>query len=200
MAEEPIFRIISVVIFVTIVCVGLYHRVKAARHQEDLLSHREEGLLIMVLVRTFGFSAWIGFLLYMINPQLMAWSTLLLPYWLRWTGVGFGIVVLPLISWMFISLGKNVTDTVATRKKHSLVISGPYRWIRHPMYSFTFLALIGFSLLSANWFIGVTGLLAFILLVVRTPLEEKKLIEKFGDEYREYMKDTNRFLPRLFKV
>ena len=42
------------------------------------------------------------------------------------------------------------------------------------------------------------GVLAFILMAIRTPKEEANLIEKFGDEYREYMKRTGRFLPKLF--
>ena len=199
MADELTFRIITIVLFLTIVAIGIYHRIKAVRPREDTISQRQEGILIMVLLRSFGFLTWIGLLLYMINPELMAWSELSLPYWLRWVGAGFGIIALPLIYWMFISLGKNVTDTVAIRKGHNLVTRGPYHWVRHPMYSFSFLALIGFSLLSANWFIGVMGILALILLVLRTPLEEKKLIEKFGENYCEYIKRTNRFLPRLIK-
>ena len=199
MEEELIFRVITIVIFLTVVAIGIYHRIKAAKPREDKIFHSQEGILIMVLLRFFGFLTWIALLLYMINPQLMTWSMLSLPYWLRWLGAGFSIVALPLICWMFISLDKNVTDTVAIRKGHNLVTSGPYHWIRHPMYSFSFLALIGFFLLSAIWFIGLTGILALILLVVRTPLEEKKLIEKFGEEYREYIKVTNRFLPRIIK-
>ena len=151
----------------------------------------------MILLRLFGFSAWIGLLIYMVNPRWMAWSTLSLPFRLRWVGAGLGIIAVPLIYWMFSSLGKNVTDTVAISKEHSLVTHGPYRWVRHPMYSLSVLAFMGFSLLSANWFIGLTGILALTLMVVRTPIEEAKLIEEFGNEYREYMKCTGRFLPRL---
>jgi protein-S-isoprenylcysteine O-methyltransferase Ste14 len=98
---------------------------------------------------------------------------------------------------MFSSLGRNITDTVAIRKEHTLVTHGPYRWIRHPLYSFGFLLFVGFTLLTANWFIGLTGVCALTLLALRTPIEEAKLIEQFGDAYREYMKRTGRFLPRL---
>ncbi|MDA2930723.1 hypothetical protein MYX84_12400 [Acidobacteria bacterium AH-259-O06] len=56
-----------------------------------------------------------------------------------------------------------------------------------------------FSLLLANWFILLMSIPAFILLAIRTPIEEAKLIEKFGDEYREYMKCTGRFVPRLLR-
>lgn len=149
----------------------------------------------MILLRLFGFSMWIGLLIYMINPRWMAWSALAIPYWFRWIGAGLVATALPLMYWMFSSLGKNVTDTVAIRAEHSLVTDGPYRWVRHPMYSFSFLMVTGFSLLSANWFIGLAAILGLPLLVVRTRTEEEKLIERFGNEYREYMQRTGRFWP-----
>lgn len=198
MDNELTFRLVTIVLFIAVVGTGVYHRVRAARSGERI-SRREEGLPIMILLRLFGFSAWIGLVIYMVNPLWMVWSTLSLPSWWRWVGVGCGIVAVPLTYWMFSSLGKNVTDTVAIRKEHSLATYGPYRWVRHPMYSITFLAVVGFSLLSANWFVGLPGIVALALIVVRTPIEERKLIEEFGDEYREYMKRTGRFFPRLMR-
>lgn len=198
MDNELTFRVVTIVLFIVVVVIGLYYRLRAAQSGEKI-SRREEGLPTMILLRFFGFSAWIGLLIYMLNPRWMLWSTFSLPGWLRWTGAGFGIVTVPLIYWMFSSLGKNVTDTVVIRKEHSLVTHGPYRWVRHPMYSITFLAVVGFGLLSANWFVGLTGIVAVVLLVVRTPVEEGKLIGKFGDEYRQYMKHTGRFFPHLVR-
>jgi protein-S-isoprenylcysteine O-methyltransferase Ste14 len=103
----------------------------------------------------------------------------------------------PLFYWLFSSLGNNITPTVAIRKDHDLVTSGPYRWVRHPLYSVGFLAFGAFSLLAANWFIFALLILAFIVLMQRTPIEERRLIEHFGDAYREYMQRTGRYLPRL---
>ena len=102
-----------------------------------------------------------------------------------------------LISWVLRSLGKNLTDTVVTRAEHTLVTTGPYRWVRHPFYSAAFLFLVAGSLVSANWGLAVAGGLACVLLVIRTRTEEAKLIERFGDEYLAYMQRTGRFLPRL---
>ena len=56
---------------------------------------------------------------------------------------------------------------------------------------------IAFGVIADNWFIAVLGILAFVAMVIRTPKEEANLIEKFGDEYRDYMKRTGRFLPKL---
>ncbi len=51
--------------------------------------------------------------------------------------------------------------------------------------------------LAANWFMGLASLSALLMLLVRLPKEEAKLIERFGDEYREYMRRTGSFFPRL---
>ncbi len=93
-------------------------------------------------------------------------------------------------------MGKNLTDTVHVRADATLVTSGPYRWVRHPYYVSTALLIASVTLLTANWFIGLSGLVCLALLVLRTPKEEQKLIERFGDDYRRYMETTGRFLPR----
>ena len=102
-----------------------------------------------------------------------------------------------LLVWTFRCLGKNLTDTVVTRQKHTLVTHGPYRWVRHPFYSSAVLVISGNSLAAANWFFFVAGCLMFLLLVIRTRKEEQNLIARFGDDYRNYMQRTGRFVPRL---
>ena len=62
-----------------------------------------------------------------------------------------------LLFWTFHSLGKNLTDTVVTRREHSLVTHGPYRWVRHPFYVVLFLWVLSFSLLTANWLLALVG-------------------------------------------
>ena len=190
------FRIVTIALFALLAGTGIYHRVRAAKAADEI-SRKEEGLPVMVLLRVFGLSMWLGLIVYMINPQWMAWSAWSAPEWLRWMGAASVLVSIPLIYWMFHSLGKNVTDTVAIREEHKLVTEGPYRYIRHPMYSFSMLSFIGFSLLTANWFIGLAGGLALVMLAIRTPLEEAKLEEKFGKAYREYSARTGRFFPKL---
>jgi protein-S-isoprenylcysteine O-methyltransferase Ste14 len=86
---------------------------------------------------------------------------------------------------------------VVTRKEHTLVTTGPYRWIRHPFYTSAALAILGNSLAAANWFIFSAGSLVFVLMAIRVRKEEENLIARFGDDYRNYMQRTGRFLPRL---
>ena len=103
----------------------------------------------------------------------------------------------PLLFWTFHSLGKNLTDTVVTRREHTLVTHGPYRWVRHPFYDVVFLWILSMSLLIANWLMALLGFSAFAMMVARTRIEEEKLIERFGDEYRAYISRTGKFLPHL---
>lgn len=74
---------------------------------------------------------------------------------------------------------------------------GPYRWVRHPLYSVGFLSFLGFFLLSNSWVILLGLLLTIPFLILRTPQEEERLIERYGDQYRAYMQRTGKFLPKL---
>ncbi len=117
--------------------------------------------------------------------------------WLRWAGAGAGVLAGGLLIWTVRTLGPNLTDTVVTRKAHSLVTTGPYRWVRHPFYDASGLAILASSVAAANWFLFLTGGLAFILMIGRTRIEERHLLARFGDSYQAYAEQTGRFLPRI---
>ena len=155
-----------------------------------------EGLFILVTLRLVGLVGVVGLITYLVNPASMAWASVPLPVGLRWTGVALALIAGLLLVWMFRTLGGNLTDTVVTRRRHTLVTTGPYRWVRHPLYSSAALVISGNSLVAANWFFFVAGILAFLLLVIRTRREEANLIARFGDDYRQYMQRTGRFVPR----
>jgi protein-S-isoprenylcysteine O-methyltransferase Ste14 len=198
MEYEQTFRFILILGFAVIVPFGMYHRIQSQATGEKL-DRRQEGIFILVTLRPIGIAGMVGLVTYMINPAWMAWSSVALPIGLRWAGVFVGISGGLLLAVTFRTLGKNITDTVVTRAAHTLVTRGPYRWVRHPFYVATALAVLANSLVTANWFLALTGGLCFSLLVLRTRIEEEKLIERFGDNYKEYMKRTGRFLPRLFQ-
>ena len=152
---------------------------------------------MMGIIKLFGLLLWLSPFVYLIAPQWMAWSKIGLPEWARWLGVGLGVASDGLLYWLFSSIGDGISPASATRKEHKLSTSGPYRWVRHPLYTVGTSLFISFGLMADNWFIALLGVLAFIVMAIRTPKEEANLIAKFGDEYREYMKTTGRFLPKL---
>lgn len=195
---ETIFRLIAFATFFVGVGISIYFRHKANLETGETISRKVDGSVLMTIIRFGGLLLWMSPILYLLNPAWMNWSKIGLAEGLRWLGVGLGLLSNFGIYWLFSSLGSNITPTSATRKEHKLVTSGPYRWVRHPLYTIGSMLFVSFGLVADNWFIAALGLLAFIVMAIRTPTEEANLIEKFGDEYREYMKNTGAFLPKLF--
>jgi protein-S-isoprenylcysteine O-methyltransferase Ste14 len=196
--NENFFRILAGVILITGMGISSYFRLKADKETGEKISRKVDGSAMMNFIKIGGLILWLSPFVYLINPSWMAWSRIGLPEWARWLGVGLGLIGVFGVYWLFSSIGSGISPTIATREKHVLSTKGPYKYIRHPLYTFGSSLFISFGMMADNWFIALLGILAFIGMAVRTPKEEANLIEKFGDEYREYMKHTGRFLPKLF--
>ena len=95
-----------------------------------------------------------------------------------------------------LTLGRNYSSTVHISKEQTLIISGPYQYLRHPMYTALITVGIGLGLISTSWYFLLPFILTAIVIIFRIPREEAALIDKFGDEYINYAKSTGRFLPR----
>lgn len=195
--DDNLFRIIGAATVLIGAGISSYHRRKADRSGGEKLSLKEEGLPIVLATRLSGLGLWGAVFAYLLNPAWVAWARIDLPEWARWLGVAMGIASVFGIYWVFSNLGNNVSPTVVTRKNHTLVTSGPYRWVRHPLYAVGFLAYTGFALLAENWFIALMTALGLIFLTIRLPKEEARLIERFGSQYTDYMQRTGRFLPKF---
>ena len=197
MDVEQLFRWIFISIFVISLSISTYYRRKARMSGEVIPRLREGKLALLRLL--LALPVLLVFLAYMINPGWMVWFTASLPVWVRWLGVGLGIVCVILVWWVFISIGSNISETVLTKKDHRLVKNGPYRWVRHPLYSVFGIEFIAFSLISETWLIGVFAVvaIAFLILIV-VPKEEAELVKKFGEEYEEYRRRTGKLLPQIF--
>ena len=196
--NENIFRILAAVILVTGMGISSYYRIKADKATGEKIPRKVDGSVMMSFIKIGGLILWLSPFVYLINPAWMAWSKIGLPEWVRWLGVLIGVLCTLGIYWLFSSIGSGISPTSATRQQHVLSAKGPYRWVRHPLYTIGSSMFISFGMMADNWFIALLGILAFIGMAIRTPKEEANLIEKFGDEYREYMKTTGRFLPKLF--
>ena len=195
--NENIFRILAALILLTGMGISSYFRIKADKQTGEKISRKVDGSVMMNIIKFGGLLLWLSPFVYLINPQWMAWAKIGLPEWVRVLGIGVAIVNDVLLYWLFSSIGSGISPTSATRKEHTLSTSGPYRWVRHPLYTVGAILFISFGMMADNWFIAALGILAFIAMAKRTPQEEANLIEKFGDEYREYMKHTGRFFPKL---
>ena len=195
--NENIFRILAAFILFTGMGISTYFRLKADKETGEKIPRKVDGSAMMNIIKFGGLILWLSPIVYLVNPNLMNWSKIGLPESARWLGVGIGVFCAFGIYWLFSSIGSGISPTSATRKEHKLVTHGIYHWIRHPLYTIGSSFIISFGMMADNWFIAAFGVLAFTLMAVRTPKEEENLIEKFGDEYREYMKHTGRFLPKI---
>ena len=193
---ETIFRILLPVLIISFALHRGYY-VRKHGGEKNTLKKREEGLVSKVagLLGILGFTA---ILLYAIYPTWLSWSSLPLAAWMRWAGVGIALLGFALLQWAQNTLGTNWSDTPRMIQEQSLITSGPYQFIRHPIYT-AFLLILGSTILiSADWLIGLAWIGMTVLEVAsRIGFEENLMLEYFGDPYRQYMKRTGRLLPRI---
>lgn len=197
MTNELLHRLIAAALFLLMAAIGFSFRIKAKK-AGDNTQWKDEGGFMMVALRVFGFGTWIVLLLSLALPGLLYWSRFRLSLTGHMAGALVLVFAIGLIQWLFRAIGPNITDTVGIKENHKLIQSGPYRLVRHPLYTASILIFTGFGLLLSNWLIPLLGIITFALIVIRLPKEEQNLISHFGEAYRKYMKSTPRFFPRLF--
>ena len=116
----------------------------------------------------------------------------------QYGGLGLTIAGIVFREWAVVSLGRFFTVKVMVGADQRLVKCGPYRWLRHPAYTGSILTFVGFAVALGTW---VGSVLALLIggagFFYRVRIEEKALLEAFGDEYRDYMQHTWRFFPGL---
>jgi protein-S-isoprenylcysteine O-methyltransferase Ste14 len=143
------------------------------------------------------FAAFVLALLYALSPFLDV-SHVHLPAAVRWLGLGFSIGGIALFRATHHALGRNWSGKLEIAEGHKLIVAGPYRRVRHPMYTALFCMAFAYSLLSANWIVAAANIAAVTLMyLMRVRDEERMLVDQFGEEYRAYMRRTGRLLPRL---
>jgi protein-S-isoprenylcysteine O-methyltransferase Ste14 len=118
---------------------------------------------------------------------------------LSYLGVAVDVVCLWLFYRTHRDLGQNWSVSLDLRERHTLVTTGVYGVVRHPMYSGFWLMALAQLLLLPNWIAGPAGVIGFgILFFGRVGREEEMMISAFGDEYRSYMRRTSRVIPGIY--
>lgn len=202
MDSELGFRIIFFSVFTSVVVTRVYFRWRAKRTGEPGWSighdaaEREgkSGILLRLLLFFYMLAVVV---LYALNPRWLTLFAVSLPLWSRWLGAGVAVVSLPLLVWVHHALGRQWSANLELRKEHTLITNGPYCSVRHPMYTALLGLSLGIALVSASWPIILLAVATLLLLVARIGKEQTMMIERFGDEYREYMRRTGRLLPRV---
>jgi len=147
------------------------------RFAPDAQAIRHEGRAAFA-VRIVAFFLLIGMLVaYAVNPGWMRRLDFPLPAAAHWVGFGLGLVGLATWAWAQVTLGRQWSAQVQLRGAHQLITSGPYAWVRHPLYAALVGASIAFALVTANWLFVAFGALAIGLLPNRILREEKMMKE-----------------------
>ena len=112
--------------------------------------------------------------------------------------VGLGITVAGLLFavWARVHLGRNWSQTVMIKQEHELITSGPYAWVRHPIYTGILAGFLGSAVATAQ----VRGVLALLLVLGalwgKLRLEERWMGGHFGATYAEYARRVPALVPR----
>jgi protein-S-isoprenylcysteine O-methyltransferase Ste14 len=197
MQNETIFRILLPLLIVGFAAHRGYYVKNHSKPEEATLKKREEGATSK-LAGLLGMLGFIAVITFTINPRWLGFADLSLPIWLRWTGIGIAAFGFALLQWAQVTSANSWSDTPRMMKEQTLITSGPYRSIRHPIYT-AFILILGSTLfISANWLIGLCWLgMTTLEVISRIGFEESLMVEYFGDQYREYMKKTGRLLPKV---
>ncbi len=134
---------------------------------------------------------------YLLTNWLDAYN-LNLSFELRLIGVFlFGFAVF-LHNWTHLELNLNWSPFLEIKKTQELITTGPYKHVRHPMYSAFFLWAFAQGILLSNWVVLIIGVLCIaILYFVRVGDEEKMMLKHFGKKYSNYIKRTGSLLPKF---
>lgn len=191
--DETPFRIaIGVLLF--IMGIGRWMYGRHWWHAAKKTVSRKTGLVFLSLALLPGTSCLV---LYLFSSWLDAFH-IVLPVWLRLVGGAMFVIGDLLYVWTHKTLGRNWSPVLEIMENHTLVTTGPYAYVRHPLYATALVIALGMSLLSANWLLALTWTGGSILVFAcRIPAEEAMMIEEFGARYEEYVRRTGRLFPIL---
>ena len=171
---------------------ALKQTAEASRKEASVQDHGSMGILIGMI--------WLGIAL---NFALAAFFPAAAITWQRTALFSIGVSLILLgVAWRWYAiwiLGSYFTRNVAVSADQKVVQNGPYRYIRHPAYSGTFLTMLGVGLALTNYASLVVLLLCVLLgHLYRVRVEENALIQTVGQPYITYMHHTKRFIPWVF--
>jgi len=136
--------------------------------------------------------------LYIINPVWLSLTFLIVPELLRWLGLFLTIVSIPIVIWVHQTLGRAYSYALETKSDQTLIASGPFSRVRHPLYSAHNIFNLGMILLTLNIPLTIFAILGVPFTYTRMRDEERMMVTRYGSEYEIYMKTTGRIFPKIW--
>ncbi len=163
---------------------------------EYFINIQEGGWLKLALPLGAAILLLLVILLNILVPGWLGWSRINLPNWLRITGTALAPASVLWLWWVFHTLGNRPLETDLLEDSQELITSGPYSWVRHPLYAGGLLFLLSIGFVLEDWLVlafALVGFVAFRFLVI--PAEEEHLMASFGEDYESYQRRTGTLLP-----
>jgi len=185
----------KIVYFILFMIIAIVRKVYTAKYRTLDTVLDKKTILDLVFLGLNGIAMLIP-LVYVFSAAL-DFANYELPDWLGWTGSGLFVAAILLLWRSHADLGRNWTVTIGLRDEHALITEGIFKHIRHPMYAAHILWAIAQIMILHNWLAAYPFLLTSTLqYLIRVRCEEAMMIEKFGEEYKQYMAVTGRILPK----
>lgn len=192
--NEQIFKISFIVLWIAYIIIRAPFDTK---HKQVEKLKVTKPVIEKLLIMSLGIGLMIIPLIWMFTPFLDAFN-MGFPHWLRFSGILLAILSLFYFWQIHKALGTNWSPTLEIKKQHQLVKEGPYKRIRHPMYTQIWIWTIAQVFIVSNVYAGFSGIIVWtIVYFIRVSNEEKMMLEHFGEVYRAYMKQTGRVFPRI---
>jgi len=119
--------------------------------------------------------------------------------WIGWVGVAIAVVGFAITFWARFTLGGNWSSNVTIKVEHELIRKGPYRCVRHPIYTGLMIAMAGTSIVFNQWRFLPATFFIWLSFHIKLLKEEKFMRQTFGEGYTEYSRTTGAIFPRLLR-
>jgi protein-S-isoprenylcysteine O-methyltransferase len=164
-------------------------RTKPTQERVDVVSRMIYGIpVVLAFFLMFGDYVHVAWLRWRIIPA----NTVVVVTALTLTAIGIALAV-----WARFYIGQNWSSAVTIKVGHQLVRSGPYAWVRHPIYSGLLLAMIGTALALRESRGLVATVVLWLAFWLKSRMEEHFMLKAFGAEYEDYTRSTGALVPRL---
>ncbi len=199
MDQESVFRFLFLLAAIGMLAIRVYYQAKILPESRGTtITGRTWRLIpggIAALASiTFG-------LVYILFPRAFPWSYGDYPSWVRWLGAFLLLGGTLLLGIAHHHLGASFHSLVVRKSDQALIQSGPYRTVRHPIYTAYLLSYVGGGLLASSLVLTfITGPFFALMVALRIGEEEGAMLDQFGPAYQEYMRRTGRFIPPLSSV
>lgn len=197
---DTFFRTSFIAVFCLLTIVRFYYRITTGAIHDKVFTQKE-GLWPVIIRWVLGLPLFLATGAYIFLPDRHFNLYLPVPFPFRLSGVLLGLLSVYFIFLVHRELGIFFSSGLVLRDNHKLIRTGPYRFVRHPMYSSYLLLFLSAFLISGNWAVGIFGTAVIAsLMTIRLVREEALLLEKFGGEYRDYIRNTGMFIPMTHKL